>query len=616
MDSNFSVKQSGSFPSRGTILDFIILTSQIKLPRKDIERLSKEKEVLSEQYDKILCEAIDQIITYFFKIPSQKSSGIRQALYSFIAFYPHFVRHLGGAKISQTLLDYLLLKDLFIPLFADISSELLNEHRLVLLEILPTFKETAQQKLFFYLEKVIQPKEGIKKYLYQKLDTQEGDVRSYDTIRHNLDNWINTDTKIDLESIRQVIDLIFDDIKMSITREHLVNLFICAHIIQKAYDFCKDVYSSEQVQSLFDHLTLLIKFYNEERNWSLIMPNYDPNDIKKVMNMYLEDWKSWFDPYNAQHVFMLEKQCFDHIQMHYLPQHLYKTFLEHIDPEIINRDFYFDSYFIFIQDVLYLTPSQMNRKQIIEEGLQRNGILYRLSDETAFKYMPIFLPMPYFNKRLPQKHYKNLQNEYLEFGQEYLSKTENLSLKRWKQNLAFFLDENVKGIVDYLMHCVYFNMMLNKQFLKEDQTIYGEIFSELENKYHVDDKDPNICLLKAKFFAFSNTPQKALEYYKKTIMSGKHQIGDKVVEAIAEGMLVAGKCKGKREWNFFEKEMMIANIEWREIKKIYKNERSETWVHVVGFDEVITDLNTLSQMFDSYFLMKKVIKSDDHIDID
>ncbi len=605
MDSNFSVKQSGSFPSRGTILDFIILTSQIKLPRKDIERLSEEKEVSPEQYDKILCEAIDQIITHFFKIPTQKSSGIRQALYSFIAFYPHFVRYLGRARISQKLLDYLLLKDLFIPLFADISSKFLDEHRLVLLEILPASDETAQQKLFHYLEKITQPKEGIKRYLHQKLDAQEGDTKSYDSIRHNLDNWINTDTKMELESIHQVIELIFDDIKISITREHIANLFICAHMIQKAYDFCKDTYSEEQVQSLFDHLTLLIQFYNEERNWSFIVPNYDPNDLKQVMHVYLEKSKSWFDPYNAQHVFILKKQCFDHIQMHYLPQHLYKTFLEHIDPTIINRDFYFDSYFVFIQDVLYLSPSQMNPKQIIEEGLQRNGILYRLSDETAFKYMPIFLPMPYFNKRLPQKHYKNLQNEYLEFGQEYLSKTENLSLKQWKQNLAFFLDGNVKGIADYLMRCVYFNMMLNKQFLKEDQAIYEEIFSELENsRYDVDDKDPNICLLKAKFFAFSNTPQKALDYYKTTIMSGKHQIGDKLVEAIAEGMLVAGKCEGKREWNFFEKEMMIANIEWREIKKIYRNERSETWVYIFGVDEVITDLNTLSQMFDSYFLIE------------
>lgn len=611
MDRNFSTKQLGAFPSRGAILDFIILTLQIKLPRKDIERLSKEKEVSPEQYDRILCEVIDQIITHFFKIPTKKSSGIRQALYSFITFYPHFVRHCGGYVISQKLLNYLLMKDLFIPLFADINSALLDEHRLVLLEILPTFKETAQQKLFFYLEKIIQPKDGIEKYLYQKLNTQEDDVRSYDSIRHNLDNWIKTDMNMELGSILQIIDLVFNDIKISITREHLINLFLCAHMIQEAYDFCKDIYSQEQVQSLWDHLILLIQFYNEEQNWLLVVPQYDPSDLKKVKQVYSEEWKSWFDPKNMRHIQMLARECFEHVQMHSLRQHLYKTFLEHIYPTIINRDFYFDSYFVFIQDVLYLSPTQMNPKQIIEEGLQCDGILYRLSDETAFKYMPLFLPMSYFNYRLPQKHYKNLQNEYLEFGQEYLSKTENLSLKRWKQNLAFFLGENVKGRVDYLMRCVYFNMMLNKQFIKEDQTIYEEIFSELENKYYVDDENPNICLLKAKFFAFSNTPQKALDYYKKTIMSGKHQIGDKLVEAIAEGMLVAAKCKGKREWNFFEKEMMIANIEWKEMKKIYKNVRSQTWIHVFGVDEVITDLNTLSQMFDSYFLMKEVINSDD-----
>lgn len=603
MDSNFSIRPSGTFPSRGDILNFIILTSQIRILRKEIERLSQEKEMSPEQYDKVLCEVIDQIMTHFFKIPTKKFSFIQQALYSFITFYPHFTRHFEAYIISQKLLDYLLIKDLFIPLFADINSTLLDEYRLVLLEILPTFKETAQQKLFFYLEKVIQPKEGIKKYLYQKLDTQEGDVRSYDTIRHNLDNWINTDTKIELESIFQVIDLILDDIKISITREHLINLFICAYMIQKAYDFCKDSYSEEQVQSLLDHLTLLIQFYNEERNWSFSVPNYDPNDLKQVMQVYLAEWKSWFNPNNIHHVQMLEKQCFEHVQMHYPPQHLYKTFLEHIDPTIINRDFYFDSYFVFIQDVLYLSPSQMNPKQIIEVGLQRNGILYRLSDETAFKYMPLFLPMPYFNYRLPQKHYKNLQNEYLEFGQEYLSKTENLSLKRWKQNLAFFLDENVKGIVDYLMRCVYFNMMLNKQFIKEDQTIYEEIFSELENKYHIDDKDPNICLLKAKFFAFSNNPKEASGYYRKTIMQGKHKIGDKLVQAIAEGMLVAGKCNSQNSFNFFEKEMMIANIEWREIEKIYKNTRSKTWMYVFGNNEIITDFNYLSQMYDSYFLI-------------
>ena len=173
MDSNFSVKQSGTFPSRGAILDFIILTSQLKLPRKDIERLSQEKELSSERYDKILCETIDKIIDHFFQMPNKKSSSIQQALYSFITFYPHFTRHFEAYIISQKLLDYLLLKDLLIPLFADISSALLDEHRLVLLEILPTSNEAAQQKLFHYFEKIIQPKEGIKKYLYKKLDTKK-----------------------------------------------------------------------------------------------------------------------------------------------------------------------------------------------------------------------------------------------------------------------------------------------------------------------------------------------------------------------------------------------------------------------------------------------------------
>lgn len=606
MDRNFSIKQLGAFPSRGAILNFIILTSQIKLPRKDIERLSHEKELSPEQYDKILCEVIDKIITHFFKLPTKKSSVIKQALYSFIVFYPPFVRYFGGNIISQKLLNYLLMKDLFIPLFADINSRLLDEHRLILLEILPTFKETAQQKLFFYLEKIIQPKEGIKRYLRQKLDAQEGDVRSYDTIRHNLDNWINTDTKIELESILQAIDLILDDIKISITREHLINLFICAHMIQKAYDFCKDSYSEEQVQSLLDHLTLLIQFYNEEQNWSFSVPNYDPNDLKQVMQVYLAECKSWFNPKNIHHVQRLQKQCFDHIQMHYLTQHLHKTFLNHIDPTIINRDFYFDSYFVFIQDVLYLSYDQMSPKQIIEEGFKLNGILYQLDDDTAFKYMPLFLPMPFFNKRLPEQEYKELQNDHLAFVKEYFSQTKNISLDRWKQNLAFFQENNFGERVLYLKRCIYFNIMMNKKFLKEDQKIYEEIFKELADVYDMNNDEPYICFLKAKFFGFSNKPQEALDYYKKTIMHGKHHIGDKLVEAIAEGMLVSAKVNSKRSFDFFEKEMIMANIEWREIKKIYKNTRSKTWMYYTfGVDELITDFDKLSQMFDKYFLMEK-----------
>lgn len=559
MDSNFSVKQSGSFPSRGDILNFIILTSQIRILRKDIERLSQEKEMSPEQYDKVLCEVIDQIMTHCFKMPTKKFSFIQQALYSFITFYPHFTRHFEAYIISQKLLDYLLLKDLFIPLFADISSTLLDEHRLVLLEILPISNKTTQHKLFSYLDKIIQPQEGIKRYLYQKLDTQEGDVvRSYDTIRHNLDNWINTDTKMELESILQVIDLIFDDIKISITREHLVNLFICAHMIQKAYNFCKDSYSEEQVQSLLDHFELLMQFHHKKYQYS----NFD-------------DFRSY----------------------------LYSTFLSHIDGSIINRDFYFDSYFAFMRHVLYSPNIYKKSHRILEIGLRVNGLLYHLDEDKAFKYMSLFLPTNFFNKRSPQYEYKKLQNELFSLGRELESQKNNATLEKWQENLEFIEKKDIARRVNFLMSCIYFNIMLKDKFLTKDKKIYEQILGVLESEYRVNEDDPNICLLKTKLYAFSNEPRIALKYCKKAISSGKFQIGDHLTELIVEGMLITGKCKNKRDFNFFEKEMMIANIEWREMKQVYKNTRSQTWMFVFGVDEIITDFNYLSQMYDSYFLI-------------
>lgn len=598
MDTLFKLVNRAVFPSRGYILDTIIQALGINLKRKEIQRFIEEESISPEKYNLLIDDLVEQILVELYQNKDNiYFKGLQKALHSFLVFYPHFVSKYEVSIISQKLLDYLLLKDLFVPLSADIGSLLFKDNPLLILEILPTKEKLPIPRLFDLIEQKIVCQKNISQYLIDKFLSDTSYNRGEDTIRHNISNWLNGKELPEIKFIDTITKYLEEDLKDIISQQELFNLFVFARLIQKAYIAFQKVFEERDLQMLIEHFALLLKFYYEEGIWNKTLPE----NYKELMNNAIyniaQEWHHWFNPSLKEHQKMLFTACNEYIAHEhslFLPTHLYKKYLNHIDENIINIDFYFDDYFVFITNILYGMP-QLSPNDIIEEGMKRNGILYQMNDDIAFKYMPLFLPLEFFIQKVDQNIYKQLQKDYHTWGENEIVQS-TFNLDEWKQNLLEINHREEK--IRHLKMCLYSLLMYSNEMSKKIKHECEEIFELLRNEFNEDQDDANICLLKAKYYAFFDSPKDSLEYCIKCVENGKLHIGGHLTEMIAEGILIAAKCQNKQGYNFFEKKALIANITWENLKKVY---RRRIPFFFFGIDKKVTDFNELSRAFDEYY---------------
>ena len=151
MDTNL---QQAKFPSKGLILDTILQGLGILLPRKSIQRLINEEKISSEKIDGLMKQMLDETLSMFFT-PQEKvlSTKVKKTLLSFFELYTEFTLTYETHKTSQKQLDYLLLKDLFIPLAADMCAVIFKDDILILKKIKPTTENLPIPKIFEWIQK-------------------------------------------------------------------------------------------------------------------------------------------------------------------------------------------------------------------------------------------------------------------------------------------------------------------------------------------------------------------------------------------------------------------------------------------------------------------------------
>lgn len=600
MDTLFKLANRAVFPSRGYILDTIIQALGINLKRKEIQRFIEEESISPEKYNLLIDDLVEQILVELYQNKENiYFKGLQKALHSFLVFYPHFVSKYEVSIISQKLLDYLLLKDLFVPLSADIGSLLFKDNPLLILEILPTKEKLPILRLFDLIEQKIVCQKNISQYLIDKFLSDTSYNRGEDTIRHNISNWLNGKELPEIKFIDTITKYLEEDLKDIISQQELFNLFVFARLIQKAYIAFQKVFEERDLQMLIEHFVLLLKFYYEERRWKKALHENDKELINKAIHYFAQEWRHWFNPSLKEHQEKLFYACNEYIEHEYsrlLPIHLYQTYLNHIDKNIINRDFYFDSYFLFIRNILYSSTQYLLPKDMIEEAMKRNGILYQMNDDIAFKYMPLFLPLEFFIQKVDQNIYKQLQKDYHTWGEKTIEQS-TFNLNAWRQNLLVINHREEK--IRHLKICLYSFLMYSNEMSKKIKHECEEIFELLRDEFNEDEYDANICLLKAKYYAFFGNPEDALKYYKKSVEYGKLHIGEHLTEMMAEGILIAAKCKNKQGYNFFEKKAQIGNITWKSLKKVY---RRRIPLFFFGIDEKVINIDELSLACDEYFL--------------
>ena len=541
--------QQAQFPSKGLILDTILQGLGILLPRTSIQRLINEEKISSEKIDNLIEQILDETLSMFFTHEEKfLSRKVKMALLSFFELYTEFILTYETHKTSQKQLDYLLLKDLFIPLAADMCAVIFKDNILILKKIKPTIEKLPIPKIFAWVQQRVPYKHEFMKTLAKK-HFDEHPLDDESTMRNNLAGWMSGTVLPEVESINMLVKYMRSDIIDQDDNKNFMNLFCFARLMQELYMSLSKKYEQEHIDALVEHFYLLLEFYFHE-------PKF-PSPV-------------------------------------YLEEFIYKNYFNHIEPNILNRNFYWDDYFLFITDTLY---SSINKKLILKKGMKRNGMLYNMDEVKAFRYMKLFLPVNVLNGTENQNIISLLRTDLIKFVHE--QKQRSFDMKNPSQwcDVLSSMSEN-KEKIEYLMIYLFLILQANRNKTLQEQKECSKIFSFLEKDLNTSDNEPNLLMLKSRYFTYSDEPKKALEYCKKCVKNGKGVLGEHFKDMITEGILLSAKCKSKRGYNFFYNHAEMINLFEFRMLRIPANSIEYTLVDV---PENITDYSKLTEEYNRYF---------------
>jgi hypothetical protein len=372
---------AAKFPTKGLILDTIAQGLGIELSRKDVQRLIKEEKISADKAEELINQMVVQIVESLIEGDSKRHVKIQMAIVKFLHFYDVFTSEFEMYKVSQKQLDYLLLKDIFIPVAADILARIFEDDISILYSIKPDKEKMPIQKMFDWVKQHIPEQKSFLNYLAKKYvndytyeDEKEKFKPAYSTDRDNLSGWRNGSVLPKIDSIKRLHDYIKDDITDETTRKLSKPLFLVARLMQETYKTLIKAYGQTHVDMLVEHLYLLMKIHLCPQKFS------HPDELREF---------------------------------------IYTTDFNHIDPKTLNRDFYWDDYYLFMLNILY---SNHSPKELLKEGMKRNAMLYHLSEEEAFKYMKLFLPVNVLVERESLESHAELDLDFKTFMCRFHSK--------------------------------------------------------------------------------------------------------------------------------------------------------------------------------------------------
>lgn len=232
--------------------------------------------------------------------------------------------------------------------------------------------------------------------------------------------------------------------------------------------------------------------------------------------------------------------------------------------------------------------------------MKRNGILYNMDEKTAFKYMKLYLPVNVLNGTEEQSVISLLKTDLTKFAHK--QKQQSFDMKdpsKWHSTLSLIIE--VKDKTNYLMTYLFIILQPDREKTLQEQKECLKIFSALENDFNINDSNPNMCMLKSRYFAYSHEPEKALEHCKRCAENGKGKIGNHFNDIVTEGFLLSAKCKSKSDYNFFYKYAVMIDLLKHGMLKTPANTKVYNLVQVPGN---ITEFLSLSEEYDCYFFKK------------
>ncbi len=474
----------GKIRSIEEIFDWYLKAIDVKFNRKTIERYIKNESQKVEKNTYVFDNLINNILESI-EFQDNSKEHFKYLLENFIEIYKCFTQYIESYHTTQKQLDFLLAKDIVIPFLALFSSYVFDKHLIILRQIKPDEVKKSFQKFLVWAERNI-CQQDIKKYLIDKYEKDENYDKGYDSVRKLIDSWLDLkeQTIPKKEHLQKLIQYLKDCNKAPHLNLH--NLALFSKLFQSIHKELENTFNYKEIEILVEHYFCLLEFYSISLT-------------------------SFFDIQETEY-------------------RIYTELLNHINPNIINRNHYFDDYFVWLQKVVkrdYITPYKL-----IKKVLERNSLFYNLSETDCMKYIETNLPVLYFNKTKPQNEYVGLWNE----------------MNSQKDNI----EQPIESASSKLLIKLFFEHLdIKKEKTLYDKTECHEIFKKLESEFKKDDTDQYICFLKTRYFIFDNKPKEALEYCKKCVEQGIGKLGETFKEAVMTGVLLSAKNNSKKEYNFF-----------------------------------------------------------------
>lgn len=550
MNSNVQIGVA-QFPSKGFILDTIAQGIGVKLPRKDIQRLIREESMDASKAHDLIDTMLEQIVSKFYEDCDQNiANKVQGALTNFLRFYTEFSATFETYIVSQKQLVYLLLKDLFIPLAADLAAKIFEDDISILSKIKPEADKLPVQRMIEWIEQGIKEQNSFRQYIQHKHDGDEQYTPGYNTSRKNAYNWLNRATLPNIASINRLVDYVQRDIVDKTDQKLVRPLFLFARLLQDGYTSLLKIYDKSHVDMLVEHFYLLLKFYLWEPKFQ------NPEDLRTF---------------------------------------IYQTYFKHIDPAILNRDFYWDDYFLFMMNVLYLKNYKPN--ELIAWGMQRNGLIYNLDEETAFRYMTIYLPVNVLLEHESIDSFEALFLDFKRFMQQMIEESKNtIDPIKWKDSLQFYSTASEK--VKYMLVCLFVLLQPKNQKVEEAKKVCQDLFSEVEKIDGVNDQTPSLMWLKSRYYAFCGEYTEALIYCRNALKTDKGRTGQHYKDVIVEGILLSAKCNSKNAYNEFEKTGAMNKVFKNDMLKVPANGASYV---LIPLDKSKEGFLRISEECDRYF---------------
>lgn len=470
------------------IFDWYLKTIEIKLDRKPVSRYIKNGNQ-KVHGDKLVYNNLIRNILNSVEIKDEEKEQFKNVLENFIEVYKCFTQYIETHKTSQKQLNFLLAKDMIIPFFALFSSYIFDKHLIILEQLKPDENKKSFQKFLDWSERNI-CNQNIKFFLINKHEEdsyKDDNLSSHTDIERTIANWLSQkeQTTPNRKHLKHLVKNLEDCNKAS--HLNLYNLALFSKLFQEIHKKLELIFNKREIELLIEHYYCLLKFYS----------------IKSV--------------------------SFDIEETEY---RIYNEVLNHINPNFINRNHYFDDYFAWIQKVVdreYIFPYKL-----VKNAFNKNSIYYLLPEKECMNFIEVSLPVLYFNKT-------KTQNLYVELFKDMFLKKEEININIQQEN------------INLQMQLFFEHLDIKKEKKHNDKKVCNDIFKRLENEFKENDLNPYVCFLKTRYYIFDNNLVEALIYCEKCVNQGIGKLGENFKEAIMMGILLSAKNNTKTKYNFFRR---------------------------------------------------------------